>query len=75
MYITKFSEEDTMDISSVGGSALTPELQVLYTAKCLSLAQQNNYIAGSLIQDTVEISAEALAKYTAEMTESLERML
>ena len=65
-----------MDVSSVGyGSAMTPEVQAQYAAKCVEMAQQNSYIAGSLIQDTVEISAEALAKYTAEMTASMERLL
>ncbi len=64
-----------MDISSVGGSALTPEVQAQYAAKCMSMSQQTSYIAGSLIQDTVEISAEAIARYNAEMTDSIERML
>ena len=65
-----------MDVSSVGyGSAMTPEVQAQYAAKCVEMAQQNSYIAGSLIQDTVEISAEAMARYTEEMTASLERML
>lgn len=65
-----------MDVSSVGyGSAMTPEIQAQYAAKCMSLSQQTSYIAGSLIQDTVEISAEALAKCTEEMTASIENML
>ncbi len=65
-----------MDVSSVGyGSAMTPEVQAQYAAKCVEMAQQNSYIAGSLIQDTVEISAEAMARYTEEMTASLERIL
>lgn len=65
-----------MDISSVGyGSALTPELQTQYAAKCMKMSQQTTLIAGSLIQDTAEISAEALAKYTEEMNSSIEKML
>ena len=65
-----------MDVSSVGyGSAMTPEVQAQYAAKCVKMAQQNSYIAGSLIQDTVEISAGAMARYTEEMTASLERIL
>ena len=64
-----------MEVGSVGyGSAMTPEVQAQYAVKCAELAQQNSYIAGELIQDTVEISAEAMAKYTEEMTASLERM-
>lgn len=65
-----------MDVNSIGyGSALTPEVQAQYAVKLMSMAQQTSYIAGDVIQDTVEISAEALAKYTAEMTASMERLL
>ena len=65
-----------MDVSSVGyGSAMTPEVQAQYASRLMSMSQQTSYIAGSLIQDTVEISAEALAKYTEEMTASIENML
>ncbi len=65
-----------MDVSSVGyGSALTPEVQAQYAAKCMSMSQQTSYIAGSLIQDTVDISAEALAKYTEEMNASIENLV
>ena len=46
-----------------------------YAVKCLKMSQQSTLIAGALIQDTAEISAEALAKCTAEMNASLERML
>lgn len=49
-----------MDISSVGGSAMTPEVQAQYAVKCMQMSQQTSYIAGDLIQDTAEISAEAL---------------
>ena len=64
-----------MDISSVGGSAMTPEVQAQYAVKCMQMSQQTSYIAGDLIQDTAEISAEALAKCTEEFTASLERLL
>ncbi len=65
-----------MDVSSVGyGSAMTPEVQAQYASRLMSMSQQTSYVAGSLIQDTVEISAEALAKYTEEMNASIERML
>lgn len=65
-----------MDVNSVGyGSALTPEMQIQYAAKCMSMSQQTSYIAGSLIQDTAEISAEALAKCTEELNASIERLV
>ena len=55
-----------MDISSVGGSALTPEIQAQYAVKCIKMAQQTEAVAGSLILDTAEISEEAMAKYIEE---------
>ena len=50
---------------------MTPEVQAQYAVKCMSLSQQTSYIAGDLIQDTAEISAEALAKCTEEDVERL----
>lgn len=64
-----------MDISSIGGTAMTPDVQAQYAAKCLKMSQQSSLIAGVLIQDTAEISAEALAKCTAELNASIEGML
>lgn len=64
-----------MDISSIGGSAMTPDIQAQYAVKCVKMSQQSTLIAGALIQDTAEISAEALAKCTEEMNSSLEKML
>lgn len=58
-----------MDISSVGGSALTPEVQAQYAVKCVQMARQSDAVVGSLILDTAEISEEAMAKYTAEIQE------
>lgn len=56
-----------MDISSVGGSALTPDVQAQYAVKCIKMAQESMLVTGSIIQDTAEISQEALEKYAAEM--------
>lgn len=55
-----------MDISSVGGSALTPEIQAQYAVKCIQMARESTEVVGSLIQDTVEISQEAMDKYMSE---------
>lgn len=55
-----------MDISSIGGSALTPEVQAQYAVKCIQMARQSDSVVGELIQDTVEISQEAMQKYIAE---------
>lgn len=55
-----------MDFSSVGGTALTPEAQASYAIGCLKMAQEATKVAESIILDTVEISAEAMALYLAE---------
>ena len=52
-----------MDISSVGGSAMPPEVQAQYAVKCMQMSQQTSYIAGDLIQDTAEISVSSCKMY------------
>ena len=56
-----------MDISSVGGSALTPEVQAQYAVKCIKMAQESATAAAGIILDTAEISEEAMSKYLAEV--------
>lgn len=55
-----------MDISSIGGSALTPEIQTQYAVKCIKMAQQSDKVVDSLLQDTVEFSKEAMEKFLNE---------
>ncbi len=57
-----------MDVSSITNSALTPEAQASYAIGCLKMAQEATKVAGSIILDTVEISAEAMEKYLAEIS-------
>ena len=64
-----------MDISSVGGTALAPQVQAQYAVKCMQMSQQTSYVIGNLIQDTAEISAEAMSKYAAELNGNIEKML
>lgn len=59
-------EGKKMDISSVGGSALTPEVQAQYAVKCILASRQTDYVTGALIQDAAEISDEAMQRYMAE---------
>ncbi len=56
-----------MDISSLSGSALTPEVQAQYAVRCIQMARQTDAIVGTLIEDTVEISKEAMDKFVAEI--------
>ncbi len=75
MNVVTINERFIMDISSIGGTAMTPEVQAQYAVKCLKMSQQSTLIAGALIQDTAEISAEALSKCNAELNSSIQRML
>lgn len=64
-----------MDISSVGGSAMSEAVQAQYAVKCMKMSQQSTYVMGEIIQDTLEISTEAIEKCAAEMNANLERLL
>ena len=55
-----------MDISSIGGTALTQETQMLYSVACMKMAQHSENVAQYLIIDSVEISSEAMEKYMQE---------
>lgn len=55
-----------MDIESIGSSQMTPEVQAKYAVKLIKMAQQTEAIVGSILQDTVEISKEAVSKYLSE---------
>lgn len=58
-----------MDISSVGGSALSENIQNMYSVKCALMSRRTELITGALLQDTVEISQEAMEKFLAERNE------
>ena len=55
-----------MDISSVGGTALTENAQALYSVACMKMAQHSENVAQYIIMDSVEISNEAMEKFLAE---------
>ena len=55
-----------MDISSIGGTAMTESAQMLYSVACLKMAQHSENAAQYLILDSVEISQEAMEKFLAE---------
>jgi len=55
-----------MEISSVGGNAFTPEIQSQYAIKLMQMARESEQVAGNVLQDTVEISKEAMAKFLGE---------
>ena len=55
-----------MDISSVGGSALTEQARMTYGVACMKMAQHSESMAQYIILDSVEISNEAMEKFLAE---------
>ena len=57
-----------MDLSSIGGTALTEQAQMTYQVACMKMAQHSENVAQYLILDSVEISAEAMEKFMAERT-------
>ena len=55
-----------MDISSLGGTALTEQAKLTYGVACLKMAQHSENVAQYIIMDSVEISNEAMKKFLAE---------
>lgn len=55
-----------MDISSLGGAALTEQAKLTYNVACMKMAQHADSTAQYIIMDSVEISNEAMEKYMAE---------
>ena len=56
-----------MDISSIGGAALSESIQNMYAVKCMLMSRQTDVVTGALLQDTAEISKEAMEKYLSEI--------
>ncbi len=55
-----------MDIESIGGSQMTPDVQAQYAVKLIKMAQQSEAVVASILQDTVDISREAMSKFMSE---------
>lgn len=56
-----------MDISEIGTSQMTPEVQAQYAVKLIKMAQQADAAVASILEDTVEFSNEAMSKYLSEV--------
>lgn len=55
-----------MDVSSVSGSALTPDVQAQYAVKLIKMSLEVASVAGNLLEDTAEFSQEAMQKFLSE---------
>ncbi len=56
-----------MDVSSISGSAMTPDVQTQYAVKLIKMMQESQEVVGTLLEDTAEISKEAMEKYLSEL--------
>ena len=59
-----------MDINSIdqlNAEIQAEQVRALYGVKLAKMAQESEQVVGSLIQDTVEISQEAMNKFLAEV--------
>lgn len=58
-----------MDINSIdqlNAEIQNEQIRAMYGVKLAKMAQQSEQVVGSLIQDTVEISQEAMSRFMAE---------
>ncbi len=55
-----------MDLSQINSELTSNMVELAYAVQGVKAQQQTMQIAGNIIEDVAEISAEALAKYSAE---------
>lgn len=56
-----------MDVGAVSSAIQAEYIQNLYAAKCMLMARESGAVVGDLLQDTVEISKEAMERYLSEL--------
>ncbi len=55
-----------MDLSQISSDMTANAVELAYAVQGIKAQQQTMQIAGNLIEDVAEISAEAMSRYTAE---------
>jgi hypothetical protein len=55
-----------MDISSIISAMESEKIEALYAVKLIKMAQQADEIVATLLEDTAEISEEAMAMFMSE---------
>lgn len=55
-----------MDIGSIASAMQSGEIDAQYAVKLIKMAQQSDAIVATLLEDTVEISEEAMEKFLSE---------
>ena len=56
-----------MDISSIASDMQAGEIEAQYAVKLIKMIQQSDAVVASLLEDTAEISQEAMEKYLSEI--------
>ena len=57
-----------MDISSIVSAMETEQLEALYAVKLIKMAQESDAVVATLLEDTAEISDEAMQKFLSEIS-------
>ena len=56
-----------MDISSIAADMEASQMEALYAVKLIKMAQESEFaVTSELLEDVVEISKEAMAKFMSE---------
>jgi len=55
-----------MDIGSIASAMQSGEIDAQYAVKLIKMAQQSDAVVATLLEDTVEISEEAMEKFLSE---------
>ena len=56
-----------MDISSIAANMEASQMEALYAVKLIKMAQESEFaVTSDLLEDVVEISKEAMAKFMSE---------
>ena len=55
-----------MDVSSIASNLQSGEIEAQYAVKLIKMAQQADAVVATLLEDTAEISEEAMEKFMSE---------
>ena len=59
-----------MEISELRDSIMSQSIDTQLAVKCIKMAQESDKVIGSLIEDTAEISKDAMNRYLAEINQA-----
>lgn len=62
-----FCNMDINSIEQLNAEIQSEQVRAMYGVKLAKMAQESEQVVGSVIQDTVEISQEAMNKFLAEV--------